>query len=464
MGEMTARLLVIGGGPGGYAAAIRAGQLGVDTVLVERDRLGGTCLNIGCIPSKALIHVAEAFGRAAEQAEASPFGLRLGRPSLDLARAMEWKEGIVGRLQGGVAALLKRSGVRTVHGQAELLDGKTCRVETDTGPQTIRAEHLLLATGSEPADLPGLPFGGRVLSSTGALALTEVPEHLAVVGAGYIGLELGMAYARLGARVVVVEAAERILPAWDAELTRPVLRRMERLGMEVLTGAEARGLAEEGAALRVATAEGRERRIAADAILLAVGRRPRTRGFGLERLDLTMNGPFLRVDERCATSMRNVWAVGDVTGEPMLAHRAIAQGEVVAGIVAGERRAFDPVAIPAICFTSPEVVAVGLSPTEARQAGHEVRLGQFPFSANGKALAEDAEEGFVRIVARADNHLVLGIQAVGQGVSELAAGFALALEMGARLEDVAATVHAHPTRGEAVQEAARMALGHALHL
>jgi dihydrolipoamide dehydrogenase len=240
MGEMTARLLIIGGGPGGYTAAVRAGQLGCDTVLVEQARPGGTCLNIGCIPSKALIHVAEAFERAAKQAHASSFGLRVGAPTLDFARAIAWKDDIVSRLNAGVAALLKSSGVRTVQGHAELLDGKTCRVATDTGPQTIRAEHVLLATGSEPAELLALPFGGRIISSTEALSLPEVPARLAVVGAGYIGLEIGIAYAKLGAQVTVVEAADRILPSYDTDLTRPVLRRMESFGMTVLTGTEAR--------------------------------------------------------------------------------------------------------------------------------------------------------------------------------------------------------------------------------
>jgi dihydrolipoamide dehydrogenase len=464
MGEMTARLLVIGCGPGGYTAAARAGQLGCDTVLVEQARPGGTCLNIGCIPSKALIHVSEAFGRASGQAQASPFGLRVGAPSLDFARAMAWKDGIVNRLNAGVAALLKGSGVRTVQGCAELLDGKTCRVATDTGLQTIRAEHLLLATSSEAVELPALPFGGRVISSTEALSLPEVPARMAVVGAGYIGLELGMAYAKLGARVTVVEAADRILPSYDMELTRPVLRRMESLGMAVLTGAEARGLSADGEALLATSADGAEQAIPADAFLVAVGRRPCTQGFGLERLDLAMKGRCIRIDERCATSMRNVWAVGDVTGEPMLAHRAMAQGEMVAEIIAGTRRVFDTLAIPAICFTSPEVVTVGLSPAEAREAGHDIRLGQFSFAANGRSLTEDAEEGFVRIVARTDNHLVLGIQAVGDGIAELAAGFGLALEMGVRLEDIAGTIHAHPTRGEALHEAARKAIGHALQM
>ncbi|MEO3475373.1 dihydrolipoyl dehydrogenase [Roseomonas sp. CAU 1739] len=464
MGDMTAKLLVVGGGPGGYTAAIRAGQLGCDTVLVERSRLGGTCLNIGCIPSKALIHVADTFGHAMEHARASPFGLEVGRPTLDFARAVEWKDGIVSRLNAGVAALLKKNRIRTVHGPATMLDGKTCRVETDIGPQTIRAEHVLLATGSEPVELPFLPFGGRVISSTEALSLPQVPARLVVVGAGYIGLELGMAFGTLGAEVTVVEAADRVLPRYDTELTRPVVRRMEALGITVLTDAEARGLAADGEALLVRAADGAERTILSDAILVAVGRRPCTQSFGLERLDLAMNGPFIHIDERCATSMRNVWAVGDVTGEPMLAHRAMAQGEMVAEIIAGERRVFDKVAIPDICFTTPEIVTVGISPAEAHQAGWEIRLGHFPFSANGRAMTKNAEDGFVRVVARADNNLVLGLQAVGHGVSELAAAFGLALEMGARLEDIAGTIYAHPTQGEAIQEAARKALGHALHM
>ena len=461
MGDLTAGLLVLGGGPGGYTAAARAGELGIDTVLVEQGSLGGTCLNVGCIPSKALIHVAAEFGRAAREAQASPFGLRVGTPSLDFAEAVAWKDGIVGRLNAGVATLLKQGKVRIVQGRGVMLDGKTCRVETDTGPQTIRAEHVLLATGSAPTALPALPFGGSVISSTEALSLPRVPERLAMVGAGYIGLELGMAFAQLGAAVTVVEAADRILPGWDAELTRPVLRGMESLGIAVLTATEARGLAADGAALRIAGTDGAERLVPAEIILVSVGRTPCTTGLGLEGLDLAMDGPFIRIDMRCATSMRNVWAVGDVAGGPMLAHRAMAQGRMVAEVIAGRRGAFEPMAIPAICFTSPEVVSVGLSPAEARQAGQEIRVGQYPFAANGRALTEAAEAGFVRIVARADNHLVLGIQAVGAGVAELAAGFALALEMGARLEDVAGTIHAHPTRGEALHEAALRAIGQA---
>jgi dihydrolipoamide dehydrogenase len=459
MGEIAATVLIVGGGPGGYVAAIRAGQLGLDTALVEEGPLGGTCLNVGCIPSKALIHAAEAYA----QARASPFGLRIADAGIDFARTLEWKDGIVDRLRGGVAGLLKRHGVKTLRGRAVMLDGKTARVETDTGPQTIRCEHVVLATGSEPAALAALPFDGRVISSTEALQLPEVPGRLAVVGAGYIGLELGTAYAKLGARVTVVEAEERILPQYDAELTRPVVRRLEALGVELMTGARASGLSP-GLGELVAEVGGTERSIPADRVLVAVGRRPRTAGFGLERLDLTMQDGFVRIDERSATSMRNVWAVGDLTGEPMLAHRAMAQGEMVAEIIAGHRRAFDKAAIPAICFTDPEIIAVGASPEEARRAGFDVTVGKFPFQANGRAMTLGAEAGFVRITARADNHVVLGIQAVGPGVSELSAAFGLALEMGARLEDIADTIHAHPTLGEAFHEASLAALGGPIHI
>jgi dihydrolipoamide dehydrogenase len=468
MAEITAQVLVVGGGPGGYVTAIRAGQLGLDVVLVEHGGpdggLGGTCLNVGCIPSKAIIHAADAYERAVEQAKSAPFGLKVERPTIDFARTVDWKDGIVGRLTSGVGALLKRHRVKIVQGHAMMVDGKTCRVETDTGPQVIQAGHVVLATGSMPMALPVVPFGGRVISSTEALSLQAIPERLVVVGAGYIGLELGTAFAKLGAKVTVIEAEDRILPVYDAELVRPLARRLQALGIEVLTRTRAVGLSDAGDAVRVERQGSPARSLAADRILVATGRRARVEGFGLERLDLTMNGAFVAIDERCATSMRNVWAVGDLTGEPMLAHRAMAQGVVVAELIAGHRRVFDGAVIPAVCFTDPEIVTVGLSPEEARKAGHEVHTGTFPFQANGRALTLAAEDGFVRVAARADNHLVLGIAAVGAGVSELAGAFGLALEMGARLEDIGGTIHAHPTLGEAFHEASLRALGEALHI
>lgn len=464
MDDLTCRLLVVGAGPGGYVCAIRAGQLGVETVVVDPQPPGGTCLNVGCIPSKALIHAAEEFHKLAAMETDHPLGLSVARPSIDLTKTVAWKDGIVSRLNGGVAALLKKAGVRRVQGTARFLDGKTVEVDTEEGPRIIRAEQVVIATGSDPVELPFLPFGGRVLSSTGALALTAVPETLAVVGGGYIGLELGTAFAKLGSRVTVVEAADKLLPLYDADLTAPVAARLAALGVRVLTGAKALGLTEAGDALRVALAEGaEEEHIAAEAVLVTVGRRPRVAP-GMTDLGLTMDGPVVAIDDHCRTSMRGVYAIGDVTGEPMLAHRAMAQGEMVAEIVAGLPRAWDKRQIPAVCFTDPEVVSVGLSPEAAKAAVGEVVTGQFPFAANGRAMTTTREDGFVRVVARADTHLLLGVQAVGEGASELAAAFSLAIENGLRLEDVSGTIHAHPTRSEAFHEASLRALGHALHI
>jgi dihydrolipoamide dehydrogenase len=465
MKDMSCKLLVIGAGPGGYVCAIRAGQHGIDTVIVEAKKPGGTCLNVGCIPSKALIHAAREFENAARLAAGkSALGITVGTPGLDLSKTMLWKDGIVGRLTSGVSGLLKKAGVKIVEGWGRFRDGKTVEVETEMGLQAIRAEQVVIATGSEAAALPNLPFGGTVISSSEALALNSLPGRLVVVGAGYIGLELGTAFAKLGSAVHVVEAQPRILPQYDAELTQPVARRLREIGVTVLTGATAKRLAPEGDGLLVETSDGQAATLLADKILVAVGRKPVTDGWGLDAIDLDMDGPFIRIDDKCRTSMRGVYAVGDVTGEPMLAHRAFAQGEMVAEIAAGKKRSWDKVCIPAICFTDPEIVVAGLSPEEARASEIELKTAVFPFRANGRAMTLENEAGFIRVVARAGNHLLLGIQGVGAGIAELSAGFSLALEMGARLEDIAATVHVHPTQSEGVLEAALKALGHPIHI
>ncbi|EFF75810.1 dihydrolipoyl dehydrogenase [Achromobacter piechaudii] len=461
----TTTLLVIGGGPGGYVAAIRAGQLGVPTILVEGAQLGGTCLNIGCIPSKALIHAAEEFDKARHYAGQSPLGISVSTPAIDIARTVSWKDGIVGKLTGGVGALLKKNGVQVVQGWASLLDGKTAEVSTaEGGVMRIQCEHLLLAAGSEPTPLVSMPFGGMVVSSTEALSPTSIPKQMVVVGGGYIGLELGTVYRKLGAEVAVVEAQDRILPTYDAELTRPVAAALEKMGVSLHLNRKVLGLNGAGDAVRIQDASGVETLLPADRVLIAVGRRPRTQGWGLESLQLDRKGNALRIDDQCRTSMRDVWAIGDIAGEPMLAHRAMAQGEMVAELVAGKRRHFQPAAIPAVCFTDPEVVVAGLSPSDAQAAGLDCLAASFPFSANGRAMTLESTDGFVRVVARRDNHLIVGWQAVGRGVSELSTAFGQSLEMGATLEDVAGTIHAHPTLGEAVQEAALKALGHALHI
>ena len=465
MKTLSTTLLVIGGGPGGYVAGIRAGQLNIPTILVEGGALGGTCLNIGCIPSKALIHAAEEFDKARHYANGSPLGIHVRAPNIDLAQTVRWKDGIVWKLTGGVGALLKKNGAQVIKGWARVVDGKTVEVQPPEGEMVrIQCEHLLLATGSVPVALPSMPFGGPVISSTEALTPAALPKRLVVVGAGYIGLELGMAYRKLGAEVAVVESTDRVLPAYDDELSRPVLAALKRLGVVLHLGCSVQGMVEGGDAVRVRSATADEFTLPADQVLVAVGRRPRTEGFGLEALQLDMNGRAIRIDDQCRTSMRNVWAIGDVAGEPMLAHRAMAQGEMVAEIVAGRRRRFAPAAIPAVCFTDPEVVVVGHSPAQAGQAGLDVISAMFPFAANGRAMSIESTDGFVRVVARRDNHLIVGWQAVGRGASELSTAFSQSIEMGARLEDVGATIHAHPTLGEAVQEAALRALGHALHI
>ena len=334
MKNRNTTLLVIGGGPAGYVTAIRAGQLGVPTVLVEEDRLGGTCLNIGCIPSKALIHAADEFAKAQGYAGESPLGIRVPSASIDLARTLRWKDGIVDKLTTGVGALLRRAGVQVLKGRASIVDGKTVDVAVQDEPVRIQCEHLVLATGSEPIELPNLRWGGPVIGSTEALALARIPKHLVVVGAGYIGLELGTAYRKLGAEVAVVEATSRILPAYDEELTRPVLASLKRLGVTLHLDCTAEGLTEQGNGLRIRSSQADQYVLPADHVLVAAGRRPRTAGFNLESLALDMNG---------------------------------------------------------------------------------------------RALSMEASEGFVRVVARKDNHQILGWQAVGQGVSELSAAFCLSL-------------------------------------
>ncbi len=463
MSDKKCKLLVIGAGPGGYVCAIRAGQLGIETIVVEEKEPGGTCLNVGCIPSKAVIHAANEFEKAVHNTTDNALGIRAEAPSIDFSKTIDWKDGIVKRLTGGVSGLLKKAGVEHIQGRANFVDGKAIEVTTSNGVQRIYAENVVIATGSQAVELPFLPFGGKIISSTEALELQKIPKKLAVVGGGYIGLELGMAYAKLGAKVTVVEAESHILSQYDKELSKPVEKRLKELGVTLHTSTKAKGMSKDGKSLLV-EADGKEIKIAADKVLVTVGRRPNLSGFGLEDLSMKMSGPFLSIDEKCQTSMRDIYAIGDVTGEPMLAHRAMAQGEMVAELVAGNKRVWDKRCIPAVCFTDPEVVSVGLSVADAKAAGIEVIKGKFPFVASGRAMSTEREDGFVQVIARKDNHEVLGIHGVGAEISEMSASFSLAIEMASTLEDLALTIQAHPTRGEALQEAALGALGHALHI
>jgi len=463
---------IIGAGSGGYIAAVRAGQLGLSVACIESNpyadpkgepRPGGTCLNVGCIPSKAIIHAASKYETVARAADGGTLGITASKPAIDLKATVAWKDGIVRKLNTGVAGLLKKAKVRVVNGWATFSDAKTCIVKTADGDITITAEHVILATGSEPVELPFLPFGGDVISSTEALSLDKVPGKLVVVGGGYIGLELGIAFRKLGAEVAIVEMADRLLPLYDKALTDPVQKWLEKHGVELHLGARA-GSFEKGQ-LNIVAADGTALKLKADKVLVTVGRRPRTKGWGLENMGVAMAGPFVKIDDRCATSMKNVWAVGDLTGEPMLAHKGSAQGEIVAEIIAGHDKRFDPVSIAAVCFTEPEIVSAGLGPLDV-EGRDDVIQAVFPLMALGRALAIEAgsDGGFVRVLASKTDHRLLGVQAVGQHVSELSNSFAQMLEMGALLEDVAGTIHVHPTMGEAFHEASLRALGHAIHI
>lgn len=471
------KVLVVGAGPGGYVAAIRSAQLGMDTVIVESGRAGGTCLIRGCIPSKALIHAAHRLHNICEHMdEGGHMGISVTEPPvLNMANMVEWKEGIVNKLNKGVEHLLKSGGAELINGWATFQDAKTVQVEDEEGKITrIEAEHVILATGSVPTELPFMPFAGDVISSREALSLQNVPESLVVIGGGYIGLELGIAFRLLGSEVTVIEAMDSVLPIFDKELRRPVEMYLKKNKVKVHTGVFAKGAEKSGSRTRVffkakdAGDKEQSQEIVADKVLVTVGRRPNTGNCGLDEAGIKLDEQgFVIVDERCATNMRKVWAIGDCSNMgAMLAHDASFQGEMVAEIIAGENRVYEPVAVPAIVFTEPEIVCVGLSPDEAKAAGHPVITGKFPLAANGRALTQEAEKtgGFIRVVAREDDHQILGIQCVGTNVSELSGEFTLALEMGAVLEDIAGTIHAHPTISEAFHESVLAALGHAIHI
>ena len=468
------QVLVIGAGPGGYVAAIRAGQLGLSTIIVEGERAGGTCLIRGCIPSKALIHAAHRFHDLAKHAaKDGHMGISIPGPAeLSMAGMVGWKDDIVDKLNKGVEHLLKNAGVELVNGWAEFQDAKTVKVGSGKDAIIIEGENVILANGSIPVELPFMKFDDNVISSREALSLSELPDHVVVVGGGYIGLELGITYKMLGSEVTIVEAMDSILPIFDKELRRPLELFVKKNKIKVHTGVFAKGCE--------ATKDGRTKlfyvdktakedvkpsEIITDKVLVTVGRKPNSQALEPTGVALDERG-FVKVNNRCETNMRGVYAIGDVcdAGE-MLAHVASFQGEMVAEIIAGKKRAYDPVAVPAIVFTEPEIVSVGLSPDEAKAAGHPVIIGKFPLAANGRSLTQEAEKtgGFVRVVARKDDHRILGIQGVGTHISELVGEWTLALEMGALLEDVAATIHAHPTMTEMTHEAVLATLGHAIH-
>ncbi|MDP2626451.1 MAG: dihydrolipoyl dehydrogenase [Candidatus Rokubacteria bacterium] len=458
MGDLVREVdvVVVGGGPGGYSAAFRAAELGLETVVVDAGkRLGGVCLHEGCIPSKALLHVA---GLISEAERARELGVDFGEPRIALDALRTWKtERVVGRLARGLAAVAKGKGVDVVGGRAVFESSRGLRVEGDE-PQKIRFAHAIVATGSRPVMLPGLAaHSERIMDSTAAVELPDVPERLLVIGGGYIGLELGTVYAALGSRVTVVEMMDGLLPGVDRDLVQPLARRVEKLFAEVHLGARVAGLVDSGAVVE-ARIEGRAAMVF-DRVLMAVGRRAQSDGLGLEttRVRPDAHG-VIPVDDRCRTEDPRIYAVGDVTGEPMLAHRAMRQGKVAAEAIAGRPAAFDNRAVPAVVFTDPEVAWCGLTEHEAQAGGREVRIGKFAWAASGRAATLGRSDGLTKLVIDPASGRVLGVGIVGPGAGELIAEGALAVENALLAEDVAATIHAHPTLSEGLMEAAESLL------
>ena len=464
METISTQALVIGSGPGGYVAAIRLGQLGIQTICVERDQSGGVCLNVGCIPSKALITAAKHYEHAREHGK--HMGILAGEVKLDFSRTQAWKGEVVGKMNSGVKMLIKSAGGRFVQGTATFVGPKTVEVKGPDGEMRIEAQHVVIATGSRPIDIPGFKVDQKkVCDSTGALALATVPGRIVVIGGGYIGLELGSAYAKLGSKVTVVEGTDQLLPGNDPELVNVVARKLKKQGIEVHLEAKALGIEDgKGAQVVKIQAKDGERSIETDVVLVTVGRKPNSDTLGLDKIGMKLEKGFIVVDKQQRTSVPGVYAIGDVAGQPMLAHKASKEADVVAEVIAGHKAEMDAVAIPAVIFVDPEIATVGLQEHEAQKAGRKIKVGKYNFGAHGRSLAMAETDGFVKVIADAETDEVLGFGIVGYEASDLISECALALEMGAFLPDLALTVHPHPTLGEAIMEAAKAALGESPHV
>jgi len=461
---MPRKVVVIGAGPAGYVCAIRLAQLGQAVTVVEKEYVGGTCLNVGCIPSKAMIAAGALIGRAHE---AAAMGITFKDLRLDVVQLVEWKAGIVGKLTGGIGVLLKNHKVPVVMGTASIQDKGTVLVKSKDGDTTLKCDDIVIATGSVPIEIKGFAFDeDKVWSSTGALRPSRIPAHLVVIGGGYIGLELGLMYRKLGSRVTVLEATAGALPGQERDCVKVIERSMKKTGVELLTETMALGYEHKNGKsfVRIKTRKG-EDTIECDQILSTVGRRPYSAGLGLEKIGLAVDEKgFLQVDAQRRTKVANVYAIGDIAGQPMLAHKGSREGLVAAAVIAGQNEAYDVRCVPAVIFTSPEMASVGLTEEQCKEQGLSIKTGSFPFAASGRAMSLMETEGMVKIIADAQTDEILGVHMVGPEVTELIAEAALAIEMGATAEDVARTIHAHPTLPEAMMEAAEAVHGMAVHI
>jgi dihydrolipoamide dehydrogenase len=459
---------VVGSGPGGYVAAIRAAQLGKKTAIVEREALGGVCLNIGCIPSKAMITAGHFLHRM--QHDAPEMGFQIPKEvKIDMAKLQEWKQSVCNKMSGGVAQLLKGNSVTVFMGEGTFTSPKSLSVKGKDGVKTIEAANWIIATGSRPIEIPGFTVDEKdILTSTGALALSEKVERLAVIGGGYIGLEIGSYMANFGTKVTVIEATGSVLNgAADPDCVQVVARKLKKSGIEVLTNAKAKGFKKVKGGLEVTVdAGGKEQTIACDKVLMTVGRKPNSDQTGLKNIGLQFDERgFLKVNAQRKCNLPGFYAIGDIAGQPMLAHKASHEGVLVAEVIAGQNRVYDAKTVPAVIFVDPEIASAGMMESEAKAKGFtDLKIGKFPFGANGRAVSMMQTEGFVKIIADAKTHVVLGVHIVGPEASNLISEAALAVEMGARLEDLALTIHPHPTLGETMMEAAEATLGHAIHI
>ncbi len=459
---------VVGAGPGGYVAAIRAAQLGKKTCIVEREFLGGVCLNVGCIPSKAMITASHFYHRMIH--DGPTMGFQVPEVvKLDYAKLQEWKQTVCNKMSGGVAQLLKGNSVTVMMGEGTFTSPKVLSVKGKDGTTTIEATNFIVATGSRPIEIPNFAIDEKdVLSSTGALAQDKKIERLVVIGGGYIGLEIGSYMAKLGSTVTVVEAAPALLNGVaDPDCVQVVARRLKKNGIEVMLNAKAKSWKKSKDGVEVTLdVGGKEQVVKADKILLTVGRKPNSDQAGLKNIGIALDEKgFVKVNGQRKTNVAGIYAIGDVAGQPMLAHKASHEGVLVAEVISGQNRAYDAKTVPAVIFVDPEIASAGWMESECKAKGHaELKIGKFPFGANARAVSMIETEGFVKIIADAKTHIVLGVHIVGPEASNLISEAALAIEMGACLEDIALTIHPHPTLGETMMEAAEAALGHAIHI
>ncbi|ASV66103.1 dihydrolipoyl dehydrogenase [Cytobacillus sp. FSL W7-1323] len=455
--------IVIGSGPGGYVAAIRAAQTGQKVTIVERGEVGGVCLNVGCIPSKALISAGHRYETAKES---ESIGITAENVKVDFSKVQEFKAGVVKKLVGGVQGLLKGNKIDIVKGEAYFVDANTLRVMDDNSAQTYTFKNAIIATGSRPIELPAFKYSKRVLNSTGALALEEIPEKIAVIGGGVIGVELGGAYASFGSQVTILEGADDILLGFEKQMTTLVKKNLKKKGAEIITKASAKSVEETENGVKVTyEVKGKEEVLEADYLFVMVGRRPNTDELGLEQVGVKMTDKgVIEVDKQCRTNVNSIFAIGDVVAGPQLAHKASYEGKIAAEAIAGEPSEIDYLGIPAVVFSEPELATVGYSEAQAKEEGLEYTAAKFPFAANGRALALDSTDGYVKLITRKEDGLVIGAQIAGANASDMIAELGLAIEAGMTAEDLAMTIHAHPTLGEITMEAAEVALGTPIHI